>query len=43
MVAGAVFVGIIYVLVRPQSDAAQGITAMFDAFANVIKMAVGGS
>lgn len=43
MVAGAVFVGIVYVLVRPQSNAATGITGVFDTLANVVKMAVGGS
>lgn len=43
VVAGAVLVGIVYVLVRPQSNAAVGITALSDTVANVVKMAVGGS
>ena len=43
VVSGAVLVGIVYVLVRPQSNAATGITAVSDALSNVVRMAVGGS
>lgn len=42
-VAAAIFAAIVYMLVRPQSNAATGVTAVSDALANVVKMATGGS
>jgi uncharacterized membrane protein YoaK (UPF0700 family) len=37
------FAGIVYVLVRPQSNAASAVTAVTDTLANVVKMALGGA
>jgi len=43
IIALVIFGAIVYLLVRPTSNAAQGVTAVSDALANVVKMAVGGS
>lgn len=41
IIAMAIFGAIVFVLVRPTSNAASAVTAVTDTLANVVKMAIG--